>query len=419
MTASPYLKKYISHNQKNNMETTSPKFLKQRKFFMVLPLLVIPFLTIIFVALGGGKGNVAQHEATNAGLNLKLPDAHFKKGKEKDKLGSYEQSNKDSLRIHEAMKNDPYYKRQNHLADSPFTNQLQSIMQHAAIENNQQGMTALNNTPVDPNEKKVMDKLALLKTALSKKTEQVQPGYSNSNSPDIERLQMMMQNMQQNNSRQSEPEINQIDKVLEKLMLVQHPEMLQDSMKNLTLKNKPESFAVTLNDTSEQQGFYGFSDDIETNHSNAIEAVVDETQTLVSGAVIKLRLLQNIYVHGALIAKDQLIYGISSLNNERLKISITSLRCNDNILPVSLEVFDMDGLAGIYIPGSINRDVSKASADEAISSVGLTSLDPSLGAQAASAGIQAAKTLISKKVKLIRVSVKAGYKVLLKDLNQK
>jgi conjugative transposon TraM protein len=402
------------------METKSPKFLKQRKFFMVLPLLVIPFLTIIFVALGGGKGNSSQAETINTGLNLKLPDAHFKKGKEKDKLGSYEESNKDSVRIHEAMKNDPYYKKQNRLADSPFTNQLQSIMQRAAIENNQQALTStLPNTGINPNEKKVMDKLALLKTALSKKQEQIQPGYTNSNSPDIERLQMMMQNMQQNNSRQSEPEINQIDKVLEKLMVVQHPEMLQDSMKNLTLKNKPESFAVTLNDTSEQQGFYGLSDDIETNHSNAIEAAVDETQTLVSGAVIKLRLLQNIYVHGSLIAKDQLIYGISSLNNERLKISISSVRSNDNILPVSLEVFDMDGLAGIYIPGSINRDVSKASADEAISSLGITSLDPSLGAQAANAGIQAAKTLISKKVKLIRVSVKAGYKVLLKDLNQK
>jgi TraM protein len=390
------------------METKSLKVLKKRKFLMVLPLLVIPFLTIIFVALGGGKGNSAAKEIQTAGLNVKLPDAHFKKGKEKNKLGSYEESNKDSARLHEEMKNDPYYKMQNHSSDSlTGTNQLQSILQHAALQNNQQG--------IDPNEKMVTDKLALLKTALSKKQEQVQPGYTNSNSPDIERLQMMMQHMQQNSSRQSDPEINQIDKVLEKLMMVQHPEMMQDTLK----KNKPETYAVSLNDTTSQQEFYGLSEESENNNSNSIEAVVDETQTLVSGAVIKLRLLQNIYVHGSLIAKDQLVYGISSLSNERLKISINSVMCNDNILPVSLEVFDMDGLAGIYIPGSINRDVSKASADEAISSVGITSLDPSLGAQAANAGIQAAKTLISKKVKLIRVTVKSGYKVLLKDLNQK
>jgi hypothetical protein len=51
--------------------------------------------------------------------------------------------------------------------------------------------------------------------------------------------------------------------------------------------------------------------------------------------------------------------------------------------------------------------------------IGLTSLDPSWGAQAASAGIEAAKTLFSKKVKLIKVTVKAGYQVLLRDEKQK
>jgi hypothetical protein len=39
--------------------------------------------------------------------------------------------------------------------------------------------------------------------------------------------------------------------------------------------------------------------------------------------------------------------------------------------------------------------------------------------QAASAGIEAAKTLLSKKSKLIKVTVKAGYQVLLRDEQQK
>ena len=48
-------------------KTHSQKFLKQRKFFMVLPLLVIPFLVIIFAALGGGKGATGQ-------VNRKITD---------------------------------------------------------------------------------------------------------------------------------------------------------------------------------------------------------------------------------------------------------------------------------------------------------------------------------------------------------
>jgi len=42
-----------------------------------------------------------------------------------------------------------------------------------------------------------------------------------------------------------------------------------------------------------------------------------------------------------------------------------------------------------------------------------------LGAQAASAGIETARDLISKKVKLVKVTVKAGYQVLLRDEKQK
>ena len=119
------------------------------------------------------------------------------------------------------------------------------------------------------------------------------------------------------------------------------------------------------------------------------------------------------------IAKDEFVFGTASLSNERLKITINSIRCQNTILPVSLSVYDVDGIAGIYIPGSINRDVSKESADEAISTLGLTPVDESVGAQAAVAGIQAAKTLASRKIRLIRVTIKSGYQVLLKDNNQK
>ena len=120
------------------------------------------------------------------------------------------------------------------------------------------------------------------------------------------------------------------------------------------------------------------------------------------------------------IPRDLLGVGKGKVSGaERLKVVVNSIRYENNILPVSLDVYDLDGMAGIYIPGGISRDVSKESANEAISSIGLNNLDPSLGAQAANAGIQTAKALLSKKVKLIQVTIKAGYKVLLKDNNQK
>jgi conjugative transposon TraM protein len=211
---------------------------------------------------------------------------------------------------------------------------------------------------------------------------------------------------------------------MDKLMLIQHPEKFRDSLLASGIKNKKESYPVSTRPevlegswSSSQNAFFGLDDEYTepASNSTAMEAIVDQTQTLVTGATVKLRLLEDIYIQGNRIPKDELIYGISSLENERLKISIHSIRSQENILPVSLDVYDLDGIEGIYIPGSISRDAGKQSADQAISSMAIASLDPSVGAQAANAGIQAAKTLMSKKIKLVRATLKAGYRVLLVD----
>jgi hypothetical protein len=79
----------------------------------------------------------------------------------------------------------------------------------------------------------------------------------------------------------------------------------------------------------------------------------------------------------------------------------------------------MDGMAGIHIPGAIGRDVAKASANNSLQTLGVSSIDDSWTSQAAGLGIEAAKSLLSKKIKLIKVVVKAGYRVLLYDDKQK
>jgi conjugative transposon TraM protein len=164
--------------------------------------------------------------------------------------------------------------------------------------------------------------------------------------------------------------------------------------------------------------FYGLDKDNSIAEEGlAIEAVVHSNQTLVNGSVIKLRLSTDIFINGVLIPKGNPINGTASLNNERLEVEITSLRYKNILFPVKLELYDIDGLPGIYIPGSISRDVAKNSADNSLQLMELTTLDPSLKAQAAAAGINTVKNLMSRKVKQVKVMVKEGYKVLLKDKN--
>src|ERR1700676_2691883 len=113
--------------QKNH----SAKFLRQRKFMLMLPLLVLPFITLLFVAMGGGKGsNISSGNPKVEGLNVKLPDAHFKKGKDKSKMSLYDEASKDSAILKEKIKNDPYYLLEYHnteLPDSLHT-ELQNIL---------------------------------------------------------------------------------------------------------------------------------------------------------------------------------------------------------------------------------------------------------------------------------------------------
>jgi hypothetical protein len=146
-----------------------------------------------------------------------------------------------------------------------------------------------------------------------------------------------------------------------------------------------------------------------------IGAMVARDQTLVSGESVEFRLAQEAVIGGALVPAGTLLSGKASLSEERLLVSVTAIRLGSRALPVSLEVVDMDGMAGIREPGSMNRDVSKESVGEAVGSLGVTSVDPGLGAQVASAGLQTARSLIGRKVRLVRVSLNAGYRVLLRN----
>lgn len=213
-----------------------------------------------------------------------------------------------------------------------------------------------------------------------------------------------------------DPEMKQLQGTLDKILDIQHPERV----KLRTGKNREAVYAVRKTNGSDTivKGFYSYSEEKELEEQNAIEAVIYGDQVLVNGSVVKFRLLDEIYIKGQLIRAGTYINGIASLNNERLEIEINSIRSGKFIYNVKLEVYDVDGLPGIYVPGTITRDAAKEAAAGSLSLMDMTAVDPSFKAQATATGIGAVKNLLSKRSKLIKVSVKTGYKVLLKDKNQ-
>src|ERR1700712_4943696 len=90
----------------------SQGFLRKRKMMMVLPLLVLPFITLGFWALGGGKATAetVKQTSNDKGLNLQLPGANLKNDKGLDKMSYYDMAEADSEKLKARMRNDPYFK---------------------------------------------------------------------------------------------------------------------------------------------------------------------------------------------------------------------------------------------------------------------------------------------------------------------
>jgi len=412
--------------------------LQRKKFLLVLPLLTIPFLTFAFWALGGGSGN-SEVLQKNAGLNVELPHANLKDDDLVDKLGYYEKAESDSDKIKQFMKNDPYYKSAG-ADDTMVDHSMEAILPPSAYN---KSAVISQRSYTDPNEMKVYKKLEelnkVMKTNEKISSSEINPVKEKLQSipgDDVNRLEEMMRTMTTKENGE-DPEMKQLNGMMEKILDIQHPERVKEKIKERSIKNKNQVFAVTVTDDeyvsildtlpaeyivkqqSKDQGFYSFSDDPETKVNNSVEAVIHETQTVVAGSPVKLRLSDDIYINGVLIPRDNFIFGTASLNGERLTITVNSIRFQNLLLPVALSIYDIDGLEGIYIPGAISRDVAKQSADNALQNISVSSIDPSISTQALGMGLEAGKNLLSKKSKVVRVTVKAGYKVLLIDNNNK
>lgn len=418
------------------------KALRQRKLFLALPLLALPFITLIFWALGGGTVQASDSsQPLHKGFNMKLPNPNLKDDNPLDKMSYYDQAALEAQKRDELIKKDPNYQNQEHAAGP------NSIVGDSLSKSGTKSSGLDTSGYQNPKEARIQQQLASLQKALNRPgavRPQRNPGEyaatKNRAEPmgSPEAIERAMQSMGQPEA--PDPELQQLSGMLETIVDIQHPERMKEKLRKASEEQRGQVFAVSPPDESSSglpqfmgangypvtaqlaNGFYSFEDSSATIapvSPNAVEAVVHETQTLVNGSTVKLRLTTDVFVNGTLIPKNSFLFGIASLKGERLTISVTGLRHGESLFPVSLSVYDMDGLDGIYIPGAISRDVAKASANSSMQTLGVTTLDDSWGAQAAGAGVEMAKTLFSKKVKLIKVVVKAGYRVLLKDEKQK
>lgn len=117
---------------------------------------------------------------------------------------------------------------------------------------------------------------------------------------------------------------------------------------------------VRLTVSKADQSSSEFNTVLPEKRQNFIGAVIDENITGYAGSRLRIKLLEDIKAGDILLQKGTYLFAqISGFSEQRVTLSITSILYESKILPVKLEVYDLDGMPGLYVPSSSFREFTK------------------------------------------------------------
>lgn len=151
--------------------------------------------------------------------------------------------------------------------------------------------------------------------------------------------------------------------------------------------------------------------------TSLIKAIIDENIKAVDGSRVRLRLLDDIEINDVLVPKGSYLYAtMSGFGSQRVKGNVQSIMVDDDIVKVSLALYDTDGLEGLYVPSSQFRETTKDVGSGALSNTSSltnssTTSGNSLatwGAQTITNAVQKTSNAISKAIKKNNAKLKYG-----------
>ncbi len=381
-------------------------YLKRNKPLLFLPLVLIPFVVLIFYVLGGGKLSKKETEIQNKqeiskGANYKLPDADrniqiFDKmesaqaQKEMGTTHDYDiMGEKDSLSDAQLMED------QSMSGNSQTNGKEPDLELNADVSNNLLAHIRQQEYLVrkDLQNGQAADQKQDDNRDLDSKDHSKSSGQSETDS------------QKETSSRTVNPTgIEELDKVFnQNIALSRQNDSLNKRLQDATGQLKKLDVSKNKRFSLEKNAGSGFKP-AETN-SSMIEAEIYETTTVLTGNRVKLRLLQDSWLNGTKIPANTFLYGICKAENERLQIAVTQIPVKEKFVPVEISVCDLDGLPGLYVPDNASRKVAK----EVGSSANTSSMFGVTNNPLTYAGIQAADRTaqsLLKMIKLKKVTIK-------------
>ena len=193
---------------------------------------------------------------------------------------------------------------------------------------------------------------------------------------------------------------------------------VRDRLVSALKQNYSDDDLMVMYDQPRNFGFNTIRNEDSKIDRNTIKACIHGDQSVMNGQSVFIRLLEPIVVDDAIIPVHTILTANVNLQGERLELQIASIEHDGAIYPVKMSIYDTDGTKGIYVPASMELDAVK----EIIANMGNTmgtsfTMTQSAGAQIASdltkGTIQGASQLFAKKIRMVKINLKAGHKVLL------
>ena len=139
---------------------------------------------------------------------------------------------------------------------------------------------------------------------------------------------------------------------------------------------------------------------------------------MTDGKEVPLRLTEPMRAGGVLIPANTVLTGTARIDGERMMITVSAVQYRGSVIPVELLVYDMDGGEGISVPASDEISAVKEIAANAGSGLGSSiTITDDAGTQLLSdlgrSVIQGTAQYVGQKMRQVKVTLKAGYRVLL------
>lgn len=147
-----------------------------------------------------------------------------------------------------------------------------------------------------------------------------------------------------------------------------------------------------------------------------ISAVVDENITGYAGSRLRLRLLDDIRAGNIAIPKGSFVYAeINGFTGQRVALKVTSILSAGKILPVKLDIYDMDGMPGLYVPASAFRDFTKDLGSNSVQGVSIDNASSSFVMSTAAKMFQSTSSAIADMIRKNRAKLKFNTYIYLID----